>query len=88
MGTFGAECCRRIKVTQRRRQHECAIYAAGANSGHDASDNTTNGALYYDAEGNQAGGGLAGRRFYRKSSLFDRFLTFDVRTELPQARRH
>jgi hypothetical protein len=33
-------------------------------------------------------GGLAGRRLYRKSSLFERFLTFEIRTELPQARRH
>ena len=33
-------------------------------------------------------GRLAGRRFYRKSSLFDRFLAFNVRTELPETRRH
>jgi NAD-dependent DNA ligase len=31
---------------------------------------------------------LAERQFYRKALLFDRFLTFDVRTEQPETARH
>ena len=31
---------------------------------------------------------LAERHFYRKAPLFDRFLTFDVRTEQPETARH
>jgi hypothetical protein len=45
------------------------------------------GLLEHRAE-KSSDGGFAGRRIYRKSPLFDRFLTFDVRTELPETPRH